>query len=312
MRMRARYILGGALAVGLLACGFSGVGAGELPGDNTTNVDGGSSSTSDASGDDGGSSVVVVGCDSGLVDPRLVILPPAGGACPSGTTEQTVHTAPRANADACTCGACTPTAEPTCAGANFTWTWGSSTSCTSGPANYDVTADNACITIFGNSTTIAAYNRWSRVPQGGTCTAAAVADGKKVTTTAIRQCVPNTNADVCAAVSAGQRACVPGDLDGGACGGKYPVSVVVGDGATVTCARCGCVRTASACNVEYHDTSDCSGTKKLERPADNSCIPTGTPSMRAIKVYPMNVTCAATPGAPTASLTNARALCCTR
>jgi hypothetical protein len=314
--VRTRGIVGGCLAVGLAACGFSAVG-GE-GGDVTTNGDGGSSSSSgtsgtsgNVSGDGGATSVPFVECDSGLVDPRLVILPADGGACPFGTTEQTLQTAPQANAGACTCGACTPTTEPTCAGPNFTWTWGPSNTCTVGPANYNVTADNACVVIFANmSTTIDVYNRWNRVPQGGSCTAAAVADTTKLTTTAVRQCIP-TASGLCAAVSGGQRTCVPGDVDGGACTGMFSVPVVVGDGASLGCEACGCARTATACNVEYHDTLDCSATKKYERLADNQCLPTGTPMIRAIKVYPTPATCVATPGLATAGLTKSRMLCCT-
>jgi hypothetical protein len=125
----------------------------------------------------------------------------------------------------------------------------------------------------------------------------------------MRQCVPNAGTDLCAAIS-GQRVCVAGPTDGGACSGTFSNPVVVGDGATVACGGCTCVRAATACNVEYHDNSGCTS-KKLERLADGKCIDTGQPSIRSIKVYPMNVTCTATAGAATASLTNARVLCCT-
>jgi hypothetical protein len=174
-----------------------------------------------------------------------------------------------------------------------------------------VTADNQCVVVETSNTQIDYYNRWNRVPKGGSCTAAALGDATKVTTTAVRQCVPNASAGVCAAVAAGQRTCVPSDLDGGACTGMFSVPVVVGDTASLTCANCGCTRTASACNVEYHDTHDCSAAKLYERLADDTCVMTGRPYIQAIKVYPKNVTCAATPGLATAGLANSRTLCCT-
>ena len=223
--------------------------------------------------------------------------------------EQTVQTAPEVQAGACSCGACTPTSAPSCAGANFTWAWGSTTSCASGPQDYDVTADNACVPIFGNNTTIAAYNTWARVPTQGACTASTVADVTKVATTAVRQCVPDAVASFCPTTAGGQRACVPADPTG-ACSGVFSTPLVVGDGATVTCADCGCTHTATACNVEYHDNTSCTS-KKLERLADGQCIPTGQPSVRSIKVYPTNVACTPTPGASKVSLTNERVLCCT-
>jgi len=90
----------------------------------------------------------------------------------------------------------------------------------------------------------------------------------------------------------------------------YSTRIVVGDGATLTCAGCGCTRTAVGCNVEYHDNATCTH-KVYERLADNTCVMTGQPTIGALKVYPKNVTCATTPGAATASLSNAQALCCT-
>ena len=311
--MRGRGIVGGAFAIALAACGFSAIG------DGATAGDGGSPSTSGGPGGpggpgvigtDGGTSVSFVSCDSGLVDPGIVILPPDGGGCPTGTTEKTAETDAVAMAGACSCAPCTPTSEPSCAGNNFTWTWGGTNTCTSGTQNYDVTADNACIVIFTSPTPIDVYNRWNRAPKPGSCTAAGVGDAAKLRTTTIRQCIPNASGDVCAAVTSGQRLCVPADLDGGACTGMYSTRIVVGDGAHLTCEGCSCARTATSCNVEYHGDATCTN-KLYERPADNTCVTTGQPTMRAIKVYPTNVACATTPGAATASLSNARALCCT-
>jgi hypothetical protein len=310
--VRVRCVVVAWLASGLVACGFSGVGTLSADGGTSSSSSGSSSSGGSGNGSDSGTSGgVAVECDAAVVDSNVVILPADGAPCPSGTTEQTVHTAPEAKDGACTCGACTPTADPSCAGANFTWRWGSSASCTDGPADYNVTANNACVEIFNpNNVTIAAYNRWVvRVPSGGACTAAPVTDPTKVATTAIRHCVPNATADLCAAISPGHRMCVPA-VGTSACSGTFSVPVVVGDGSTLTCGACGCARTATACNVEYHGNTSCTS-KLLERPADGTCIATGQPSMRSIKVYPINPTCTSTPGTPTASLTNPRSMCCT-
>jgi hypothetical protein len=199
------------------------------------------------------------------------------------------------------------TTEATCAGNDFVWTWGGSAACTSGPNSYNVTADNACVTIFGSNTTLAAFNKWDRVPQGGVCSAAGVADSTKATTTAVRECVPNDGA--CAVPSVNDRVCVPGDPDGGTCAGVFSVPLVVGDAAKLECAACGCSRTG-LCHVEYHGNDTCTD-MRYEREADGTCIQTGTPSIQTIKVYPKNLVCNTTPGAATASLTNAKTLCCT-
>ena len=313
--MGGRGVVGGALAIALAACGFTAIGdlpANDGAGPSSTSGGPGGAGGPGVGGTDGGTSVSFVSCDSGLVDPGLVILPPDGGGCPTGTTEHIAETDPVALAGACSCATCTPTAEPTCAGNNFTWRWGPDNGCNSGPADYDVTADNAFVIIYptGPLVQIDVYNRWNRTPQPGSCTASGVGVPGKLATTTVRQCVPNANADVCAAVTSGQRLCVPSDLDGGACTGMYSTRIVVGDGANLTCAACACARTATACDVEYHDNETCTS-KVYERLADNTCIMTGRPSIRAIKVYPKNVACTTTPGTASASLSNARALCCT-
>jgi hypothetical protein len=308
--VRAREALLVCAALGVASCGLSLVG--QMGSDGAPTAEGGASSTSSSSSSSSGSVPPdgAVGCDSGLGSAGVVLLAPDGGACPSGTTEQTVEADPVAQAGACACGTCIPTSDPSCAGGSFTWTWGSTSSCTPGTQDYTVPS-NGCFSVFGGNTTIAAYNAWKvRAPQGGACTAPSVAFTAKVTTTAVRQCVPNSGVDVCAAIASGQRACVAADPDGGTCAGTFSVPLVVGDGATVSCEACGCTRTATACNVEYHSDSTCTN-KKLERPADGLCDATGTPSIQSIKVVPLNVTCTPTPGAATASLTNARTLCCT-
>lgn len=308
MRARVLFVaLGGFVAA---ACGLSVTGrldtsagdAGPVPGaDGAALVDGGI-----PTGEDAASDAPVVPCDSGLAT-GAVLVPAAGGACPPGTTEKIVQTDPQAVGGACACGACTVTQEATCAGASFVWTWGGSSSCSNGPASYNVTADNACIEIFGSNTTLAAYNHWNRQPTGGTCAAAGVPADGGVTSTPVRQCVPNPSA--CPVVASGDRICVPADPDGGACSGTFSAAVVVGDEATLDCAPCACTRTGQ-CHVEYHGNSTCTD-KRYERNADGTCITTGTPSIQRIKVYPTSMVCNSVPGAATAGLANQRTLCCT-
>ena len=305
MRSRVLFItLGGILAA---ACGLSATGqleifgdAGSPPGIDASSVDGAANAT------DAGADGALTLCDSGLAQ-GAVLVPAEGGACPPGTTETIVQTNPQALASACGCGACTVTQEPSCAGANFVWTWGGSSSCTDGPAAYNVTADNACVQIFGSNTGLAAYNKWDRLPAGGTCTAPPAPTDAGVTATAVRQCVPNPTA--CPSPSTSDRVCVPADPDGGACSGTFSVPLVVGDQTTVTCGACSCTRTGQ-CHVEYHGNSTCTD-KRYERNADGTCIATGSPSMQRIKVYPTSLVCNTTPGSATAGLANQRTLCCT-
>jgi hypothetical protein len=289
--------------IGAAACGLSIVGQlGDESGPERAqpNGEGGSGVTSD--GGLGGPAE----CDSGLA-PGAVVLPPDGGACPTGTIEQIVQTSPHAVPGACSCGACAVTKEASCAGANFVWTWGGNSACVPGASTYDVTADNACIMIFAGSTTIAAYNEWDRTPQGGVCSAPKVVDAGSVTSTPVRQCVADPNA--CAVLSEADRVCVPGDPDGGACSGVFSVPMVVGDSAAVDCTACTCTR-SGLCHLEYHDDPACADTAVYEREADGTCTSTGKPKIQSIKVYPKGLVCNTTPGTATASLTNTRTLCC--
>ncbi len=307
-------MVGAAVAIALAACGFSAVGDGAIDGGPSSTSGGASASGGPGDSTDGGGSTSVsfITCDSGLVDPGLVILPGDGGACPSGTTEKIAQSDAVAMAGACACGTCTVSTEATCAGPNFTWHWASNNTCAPNMQSYTVPATaNPCIVLYsGDTSQIDVYNLWDRTPTPGVCTAAGVGDPAKVAATPIRQCVPNANADVCAAAASSQRVCVPADLDGGACTGMYSARIVVGDAPTLTCGACGCTRTAADCNVEYHDNATCTH-MVYQRPADNTCQLTGQPTIAALKVYARNFKCSTTVGTATASLSNARALCCT-
>lgn len=172
-----------------------------------------------------------------------------------------------------------------------------------------MTADNACVPVTaGVNTQLDYYNRWTRAPIAGTCTAPKVVDALKVATTHVRQCVPNPNSRVCR--GADDRICVPAAA-GATCSGAFAVPVVVGDGANVECGACTCARTATACHIEYHNNATCSD-MRYQRDADGQCLATGRPLTYTIKVYPTGATCAISPGTATASLVNARTLCCNK
>jgi hypothetical protein len=315
--MMVRRLALALVPLGLLACGLSLTGVavdeGAEAGASSSSGAAASGSTSgDASGGPSGDSGPVVPidpCDAGALPAQAFILVPSSASCPKGTTDRAVQTAPQAQAGACSCGTCTPSADPSCADSSFDWRWGGDNNCTSGgPMSYNITANNACINLqSGNNFTLAGYNRWPTItPTPGSCTATAVTDGTKVTATALRACTPTAGASVCGTLGPGERLCAPAT---GACSGALSHAVTIGDTATVSCAACGCSRTATQCNVEYHDNTSCTH-MVFQRPADNQCDATGSKSVGTIKVYPMNPTCTASPGTATASLSNPQALCC--
>src|SRR5689334_9654605 len=188
-------------ATALVACGISAVGQLE-GGEQNPTPDGGaplrdaSGTSNDGGADaDGDGDVPIVGCDGGA---GVVFLPADGGACPSGTTEDTVRIDPQPGTDACTCGACTPTADPSCNVGAISVDYGSNGNCNSGTLSYANVPSDTC-TDFGVGTVQqAAYEQWpARAPTGGSCTATAVSDPTKVTTAPLRRCVATSPAAAC-------------------------------------------------------------------------------------------------------------------
>jgi hypothetical protein len=308
--MMVRRVALALVPLGVLACGLSVVGVSVGDG-----ADGSASSSASSSGSASGEAgsgdsgfVPIDPCDAGALPAGTFIL--GSASCPTGTTDRAVQTAPQAQAGACSCGTCTPATDPSCADPNFEWRWGNDNTCTSGgPMGYPVPANNACVKLHSDGANfgLAGYNRWPTItPTAGSCTAPAMTDATKVTATALHACTPTAGASVCGTLAPGQRLCAPAN---GACSGALSHAVTVGDTATVTCADCGCSRTATQCNVEYHDNTTCTHLV-LQRPADNQCDATQGKTVGTMKLYPLNPTCAATPGAATASLSHPQSLCC--
>lgn len=314
--MTFRPLITGGLVLGVAACGLSVVGQG-LAEDGATPdaADARAADGSTPSDRDGGAvdarppfDAAAV-CDAGLPTSGVIVLPPPGGGCPSGTTEQVVQTSPVAAAGACTCGTCTPATAPSCAGDNLEVTWGGTNACATSSAKYDVT-DGTCIDWGYGSFDLVAYHGWQkRNPTAGTCTAAKIEDASKVTTTALRTCAGAPAEAACSAVLAGARVCI--EADGGACAAPFSETIHVGDGTTLACADCGCAHTATKCTVEYHGNSSCTQLKYTTE-ANGVCARTNdAKNVEFFKVTPTGVTCTATPGAASVSLTNTRTLCCT-
>lgn len=309
--MTSRPVLAGVLLLGVAACGLSVAGKG-LAEDGTVP---GSSDATPSDRDDGAvgdaspTFDAAAVCDAGLGTAAAVVLPAGGGACPSGTTEQIVQTSPVAAAGACTCGTCTPATAPSCAGTGLGVSWGGSNACGTSSDKYDIT-DNACIDWGYGTFDLVAYHRWqARTPAPGTCTATKIEDAAKVTATAVRTCTGATAEATCTAVLAGARVCI--ESDGGACAAPFASPLHVGDAPALACAECGCTHTATKCTVEYHGNSSCTDLKYTTE-ANGVCTRTNdAQNVQYLKVYPGGVTCNATPGAATASLTNPRTLCCT-
>jgi hypothetical protein len=308
--MRSGWVIA-LLACGLAACGISAVGQraeGSSSGDDGGS--GGSNATSDsaAGSNDGGTPAPdASSCDGGA---GVVFLPSDGASCPSGTVEETVQTNPQAPADACSCGTCTPTANPICNNGSITVSYSDgNSSCNSGTLAYLAVADETCTDFGVGTVTQSAYERWqARTPSGGTCTATPVANQAKATSTPLRRCIANAAESACIEPSTTLRKCIESALP---CAGEYPSAVTYGSAATVTCAACGCTRGAAECLVEYFSDGACTNFR-YDHPVDGVCARTDdATNVRYFKIRPNGLTCVATPGTPTAALANPKTLCCT-
>jgi hypothetical protein len=270
--------------------------------------DGGPSDAGDGGPTDAGADASDAGtCDASVPDGGLVLLPPGDAGCPMGSVQQILATNPQAGVGACTCGACTPTADPTCGGM-LSVNWGGTSSCVSGPLFFANVSNDTC-TSFGLTFNTADYNRWTqKVPTGGSCTASAVADLGKVSTTEVRTCVANAPSQVCAAQAAGFRTCIDSP---GSCSAPYSVPLTVGTGPTLSCGACSCTRGASGCVVDYYGSSQCTAVLYTHE-MDGQCTQTNNANgVSHFKVHATGLTCNATPGAATTGLQDARDLCCT-
>lgn len=293
------------LAATLVACGISAIG--QLEGDAPNRVgDSGAPVSDDDATTSTDGDVPIVGCDGGA---GVVFLPADGGACPSGTTEDTVQIDPQPGAGACSCGTCTPTADPSCNVGAISVDYGSNGNCSSGTLSYTNVPSDTC-TDFGLGTVQqAAFEKWpARTPTGGSCTATAVPDPTKVTTAPLRRCVATSADAACLAASATLRRCVESTAS---CAGDYPVAVTYGDGATVTCGACACARGATKCIVEHFSDSACTQSRYMQD-LNGVCTRTADATqVQYFKPHATGLTCVATPGAATPALTNSKTLCCT-
>lgn len=295
--MRGRW-LAAALGCALAACGISAVG------EMTSNAPAG-----DAPVDGSVSHDASPSCDA-RPDAPVVFLPADGATCPTGTSEETVQTNPQVSANACTCGACTPTADPACNAGTISVSYSTgNSSCNEGTLNYANVPNETCTDFGVGTVTQADYERWpARTPTGGTCTAAAMPDQTKVTSTPLRRCVASAPEAACLVPSAGQKKCIESTAP---CGGDFPVTVAYGSAAQVECAACGCTRGATGCVVEHFSDGACT-MMRYQQTLDGTCQRTDdATNVRYFKVRATGLTCISTPGAATASLANPRTLCCT-
>lgn len=269
-------------------------------------ADGGAQSDATSPGADGASSSSSGGSASCLPEGAFII-GPGEVACPGGTTAKVVQSNPQPQSGACTCG-CTITNQGTCNGNNLLWEWGPD-DCNPSQESFTFSPPDCFVRYTNGPVGLAAFNRWPTItPSAGTCTAPAAAHADKVTTTPVRQCLPNAGA--CVTPFAGDRVCVPADA-GAACSGTYSVALVVGDSANVQCAACTtCATTGAVCTIEYHGNSTCTN-KVYERAANGQCMATGSPQTEAFKLVAKGATCNATPGTATAGMNGAKNYCCT-
>lgn len=301
---KARACLGVICTLAFVACGLEVTGAQTQPDlAPIKEVD------ATITGDARGPSTIEEACEAGTGSDLLILLKNETDSCPTGTREQTRDTLPTAAEGACSCGTCTVSSEPSCAGADLRWEWGGNSACTDGPELYNITGDRNCITLYapGPPRQIAAFNHWDRKPRAGACTATAAVDSSKVAFNKVRTCTPEATTACAAPRTANQRLCV---VTSGVCTGELSERVVIGDEPAARCESCGCTRTSTECVIDYFSDEGCNNLVHTHK-ADGNCAATNSPTLAAIRVFPSPPTCNLTPTKPLLTVTNERTLCCT-
>jgi len=259
-------------------------------------------------------------------------------ACPADFTAGTTDLVegPTAAAGACSCGACTVTAQPTCASGSvavhYDYTTGTGAGTCSLPASPGTgplsnSPPGSCGTDLYQGSYASFDIAYTAPPaSGGACTAPGVATGAGVTYAAQdRACA----ADAALAASCGAGGCSPGVaapfkaciMNAGevACPpGPMSARHLVGSGATVSCSACSTCVVAATCSgavTLYTDPKCKSGAFAV--PADGNCYPiyrqgASYNSYTYDGGAPQDVTCQATGGstAQGVTLTNEATVCC--
>lgn len=324
--------LGGASVLALAACGLVS-GLGDLSVCTATDcVDAGV----DAVAVDGVAADVVVdvapdrapqtcGADSGACTGALAAgwTPVAFAAsptevCPSNFIASELVFNPLAQVGACAC-SCNLTTQPACGLGAVSLAYGNSIGCGSGNLNYNVSVDGQCTDFGAGTFTEVAFHKWSKPSlTPGTCAGGPVADGKKVSTTAARACVPPPTCaeDVCnGAVPSGFKSCVIHDGDVACPSGPFTAKSVTGTSTSLACAPCGACVVGGQCGVatvrSYGDSA-CTVLKDTDV-ADGNCNATlGAGGINHFTyVAPVqNVTCTAGISSSAVDLVGKRTVCC--
>jgi hypothetical protein len=305
----------------VVACGFSGQGTLDSPGEDggiqTASPDG--STTNDGSNTADRS----VPTPTPTCNPPACALPtpPAGwelvllassraDACPAGFDALDSIESPVAGASACACAACVTTGTNCSTGALSTGFDTGGGGCGSNGIQLQT---NGGLCQKQNGT----FGQNGRVDAPtavlGTCTSASSAVPANVVTQAGRVCTRQASScsDRACGAPASMKACVasPGDV---ACPAGALTKHLVGSGFTLACPSCGCSITSATCGgkMDFYGQSDCGGSATTL--TAGVCMPTPSANFQSTKWKPLIVSeqCATVPAAPKTTLTAMQTICC--
>lgn len=220
---------------------------------------------------------------------------------------------PTAGANACTCGACSVTAMPSCLTGNFTLLEDGSNSSAFCNQQQQLAINNGnCVQ---KQVTLPYHGKVSAAaPSGGSCTtAASIAKQEAAKTTPVRVCAPTATGETCAcdAKLAGFATCFRATGDVACPAGTK--KALVGTGANVTCDPCGCNLvnpTCSSAKLDYYSDGNCANHEQTMD--DNSCdfIPSNNSGSYKYSAT-AKATCQATAApAGNVALTGTETICC--
>jgi hypothetical protein len=238
--------------------------------------------------------------------------------CPSGFLDVDITTDAVLQADACTCGDCLVTTEPSCdAGAIKTYdTHPGFGACKQIGPTFANSPAGQCAKIFPNGEPASAGTSFEGAPPppvGGACSRAASLDTSKVQWTEGRICLPMEtmcDSEVCAGIAPFSE-CVLADGDQ-QCPAAFSTRYVIGTNASIKCEACGCTlkSTCEGTLTLYTDMTCTAG--GLDLPVTGSCESVSSPDTYFTYKYKGKVKltkCADEPPVE-ASFTPAQTLCC--
>jgi hypothetical protein len=283
---------------------------------------GGQGGAGGAGGEGGGAGAAPV-CPEQCPDPvpagwvRVGYAPDRSTPCPSGFIQADITTDAVLQADACVCGNCQVTTQPSCdSGEIKTYNTSPSGNCKEAGVTFANSPAGQCANILQDGSAISPESSFGATPPppvGGACSRAALLDTSKIQWAEGRLCLPmatTCDSEVCAGIPSFSE-CVLADGDN-QCPAPFSTRYVTGTDDNVKCEACGCTlnSTCQGTLTLYTDKTCTAGGFELS--VDGLCYPLNSNTSYYTYKYTGEVKLIKCADAPTikANFIPAQTICC--